>query len=406
MADAHRGPRPRRETVDLVFEVWSARRSGHFDGPAGVVTMVEGDPVDAAAADLLDASLVEPGLRFVEKPTEGARFPYAPRLLEAGRHLAHVDSVRRGLDSPVAPGPLADALPRLPLRPAVRRVLRQALDLSEPLGRVIDDSHVDLEQVVGDVAALVALGVIRLSGHSSRRLQGGLRSGGGGLSVDQRQEILRRRLQSRLERDWQALRHADDHAVLGVPRDASPDLLLRAAARMRGRYASVAEDADSGGGAAVRMFLQQLRGRVEQAISNLQVPEGGSSSTSDLLPGPWHAFQLGREAAARGDLGQARRWLGIAHQQDPGAPGPLAWFGWAIVVDPRVSSARARARGVALIDEALALDRSSAVALERGVEAALHLCDISRARDLVERLREQRPDHIRLAMLLRRIDRM
>ncbi|MCB9781118.1 MAG: hypothetical protein H6742_21305 [Alphaproteobacteria bacterium] len=392
------GLRPDRTSLSALVAVWADRRTGRFAAPGaqGTVDVVDGEPRDAAGLVWLATAVCRPGLRFVPM-TGGGTAQLGSRLgatlLEAGRRAADragLQGLERGR---LVVGPRGDALERLPLRAASRRVLREVAGRREPLLQTLDHIGIAPELVAEDLAALVALGLVQLRPGESRWSASSVDTG-------ERNRLAIRRLQARLDRDWSTLRDADDWQVLGVPKDAPPDLVARGAARMRHRYAQADEGVDD---EISRETVRQVRARVEAAIEHL----GAAAEQHDPpeSPDPARALRLGQAAAVSGDLAQARRWLSVAARKDEHDPEIMAWYGWVLVVDPTVRSDRARRRGLALLAMARAVAPDDPAVRARCAEAALEAGEVQDAAADVARLAELAPEHGELARLRHRLRR-
>ncbi len=147
-------------------EAWAQRRTGHMCSPDGVrVPLVAGNLTRPGDVDLLASALCAPRLSLCseELPVGGHSVPLGPLMFEAARRVAEPDHVREHLGGRVSEGPHYEATQhRLAIPGVTRALLSQVLRTVLTLREGLRAEGIGLGVVVDDLAALRALGVIRV----------------------------------------------------------------------------------------------------------------------------------------------------------------------------------------------------------------------------------------------------
>ncbi|MEC7113528.1 MAG: hypothetical protein VXW79_01070, partial [Bacteroidota bacterium] len=248
-------------------------------------------------------------------------------------------------------------LDELPLSEQTRRVL----DQSKPhcsTTELLSELDVPATAGVRQLGALRALGLIRL-GPIATRPQLGRRnkrtaSEAGRRNTRQASARVRshpaatpdpalvlRRLKSEFER----LKHADPHTILGLPRDCGADLLHGATQRMESRYSLQSRDPDLPKEAR-KIAAQLARMVVEAETSILSADAKPRSARTAAPPSPAPqnaapsleelAFSEGTKAFAAGDFKRATQCFRKARDEKIDSVRNLAWLGWAVFHHPNM----------------------------------------------------------------------
>lgn len=129
---------------------------------------------------------------------------------------------------------------------------------------------------------------------------------------------------NRLSREADNLGAASPAVVLGVPADASSELVQEAAARMRARYSAMV--ADGGLPAEARELAAQILERVEEAARTFGKARAAAAAA---VMDEERLLTLGRELIGRREWEQADRVLSRARHIKSDHPGVLANLAWA-----------------------------------------------------------------------------
>lgn len=152
----------------------------------------------------------------------------------------------------------------------------------------------------------------------------------------------------RLRREAGDLGTASPAVVLGVPGDASSELVQEAAARMRARYANMANDE------ALPQEARELAGQILERVEEAARTFGKArAANAAAAMDEERLLAVGKELMAQRQWEQAERVLGRARQLKADHPGILANLAWAHLNNPaRGPEARAtEARELLLLAE-------------------------------------------------------
>ena len=150
---------------------------------------------------------------------------------------------------------------------------------------------------------------------------------------------------SRLQREADNLRAASPAVVLGVPAESPPELVAKAAERMRVRYTVMSQDQDLPEEA--RQLARQILAAVDEASRVFSDPRYRAVDAGAGLPGmsgdEEELLARGRELITRRDWEEADRVLSEARSLRLDHAGILSNLAWARYNNPRYPEAR-RAR--------------------------------------------------------------
>lgn len=196
----------------------------------------------------------------------------------------------------------------------------------------------------------------------------------------------------RLRKELPRLDGADPWTVLGLPANASADLVRRGGDRLRARYGALARD----NAGELRDLAQQMLRRIEAAVADAGV--GAVSETVDDA-----GVAEGRALLAKADWRAADRHFGALRDARPDSAVAIACLGWARFHNPALPKVVREPDGAALAELATAFDPWLAEAWFYRAAMARAQGNVPAARALAQRAVRVEPDHAGALELLKRL---
>lgn len=193
----------------------------------------------------------------------------------------------------------------------------------------------------------------------------------------------------RLRKELPRLEGADAWTVLGLPANASAELVRRAGDRLRARYGDLART----NGGELRELAEQMLRRVDAAVA-----DAGIAAPPAEADGAGVAE--GRALLAKADWRAADRHFGALRDARPDSAVALACLGWARFHNPALPKAVREPDGAALVELATTFDPWLADAWYYRAAIARAQGNIPAARALAERAVRVEPDHVGALRLL------
>lgn len=333
------GPVADVEAAAFLVGQWARASTGVVNAPLRNLSarLYEGDAADEDSRRTLVRMLYEGGLSFtrMDMPKPPAVRPLAPELWEAARRSAQPEMVLERLDNMLVERPAGRRVQELPLPHDLARLLGVARDRRN-IAELCQVAGVKPTSIAGPLSALVRLGFFHLrpyTGLAHERLVTPAVSS----PTPARAELPRalaqatgsppraQLVQHRLEREWKVLSESDDRGVLGLPADATPELIDQAIARQSRRYAELRTASDLTPEA--RALAEKILARVEEAAQNLRT---GSTLTPEVVQEPEVAFRQGIRCMQKEAWTEACQWFRAARLLEPRSALYVGYLGWAI----------------------------------------------------------------------------
>ncbi|MEC8191222.1 MAG: response regulator [Myxococcota bacterium] len=349
----HRGGEPNRgkdATIDatnllLLTDVWSNRKSGTLtvSGPVpGTALVSQGGIVDDQGKAVIVAALRGGTVSFADgvfdDPGDWKRLGRV--LFKRTRSACDARTLRRYLNALVTKTETTTIARLLPLSDGARAFVG-AVDGRSTVNDILGRANLAVGDVSKEVIALTRMGLIafdrRDRKQSSSEHQGLPRSARGGERLPGDRDSDRRQ---RLQREYAVVEGAPPPVVLGVPSDASRDLVARAAERMHRRYAELASRSDLD--PESRTIAQKMVRRVDLARRNFNfdatLKTGGSAGGRGFVDEVEEWLIEGKALLVKREWAAADKVLARAHHKRIDHPAVLANLGWARLHNPDVDA--------------------------------------------------------------------
>jgi CheY-like chemotaxis protein len=362
VADAHREVegQPNRYALDVLARVWGQEKTGILRlGDGMEATVVGGGTLDGEGTELVHMALEEGDLTFEPSEQEGLAdaFSVGLAIWEAAMHLASHDFMRRMGPRSLNRLPLYERAFLLPVGDDLARLI-DASNSPMPLERRLGLLAPDEPDLPAQLEALYLLGMVEFRklkvrksaarpGASASRAanssvishaptQAGTGSGGVGEMARLHREMVAKRLRQDVER----LEKADDWTVLAISPDYDLQRIQEAGARMHSRYNKMALESTV---PELKSLATQMTARVERATSALEaltmaVNQYGPDCVGDDREEA--AFAAGFKALRKRDYALAVRCFSAAREESMHSPRNLAYMGWAVLHDMRLSDSQ------------------------------------------------------------------
>ena len=337
-----------------LLAIWQQEKTGilRSRGDGNWVSIYSGGLQSEGDKGKVKELLLRPNMEFQELQQDGEGDPARTGTLLWEEALGHVPvSFEIQLDKRFAVlTEKAHLIAQLPVDDLTRKLLKLSKSHTSTK-QLLDESNIDAQNVVPQLGALRALGLIRLEPIASRPI--GRRptnpppatrpklssktahSPGPRPQADPSPALVLKRLKSELQR----LENADPYTILGLPRDCGADLLHGATQRMESRYSMQSRDpALPKAARKIAAKLAQLVVEAETAILSAQSQpsvrqtEKAPKPKADQPPDSMEelAFSEGTKAFAAGDFARATKCFRKARDERIDSVRNLAWLGWAI----------------------------------------------------------------------------
>ncbi len=385
--------------VTEIVRLWARHATGILtvDRPpfTAHVQLAGGGPVDGEGMRALTIALSGGDLEFRASDVQGAGDAAGLAELLWTRARAEVlssdtDANRGAL---VSRNRLTDSAPELPLPEALARVIPY---IGQPatLALLAGDADVQISDVVADLVALANLGLVTLQAQRpAPRVSGRINLPPP--PPEAATPVADAGALKRLQREVQLLTDSDPWVVLGIPHDASLDLVQRAGDRMIARYSVFCENANP----EIRRHAAVLLDRVQSALAELTSPV-----LSHVIVSPSEEpFRAGLRAMADGDWTLADRWFSAARDVEMDSPRNLAHLGWVRYHNPDLPLDERVPEGLDLMRLAEQFDPTYAEG-QYFLATALHRRgDDDGAMRRLRRALKAQPDHVSANALARKL---
>lgn len=326
-----------------VVDLWLMRKSGILEltGVAGAVALVsEGGIVDPSQIGVLKRAVGGRAFRFSEQPVDGSGdwASLGGLLFEIAKARSDSRTLRRYAKATVGTNTHSPLARLLPLSDDARRFVR-ASDGRRTVHELADVSNVSFGDVSASIVALVRMGLFSLAGYEGDRPKksiktqkafrvAALRGSATPEPVHDEQETMHKRLL----REVETVSNAAPAVVLGVPADAPPALVERAADRMRTRYATLSEQ--RGLSAEDRALALTMVRNVERAHKVFHAVGGSKQKHSEPVSEVDQWLHEGKRLLADGKWAEADKVLSQAHTSQIDDARVMANLGWARLHNP------------------------------------------------------------------------
>jgi len=338
---------PDPDSLQLITQVWAARRTGVLRSPAEPdwATMEDGEPVDPGSLRFVARALFAPGASFHEVANliEGERCELGPSLWEAALRLADPSVVMRALDQGLLVTSLSEQARRLPLDLNTATVLG-AQDSQRSLSELLQALLIEPSAISRPIAGLLTLGLVYLNplaaparpASKPRRRRARLPAGPLPLRPAEAPRAPRRTRggmdpavqEAFLHKERARLESTGDWSLLGIAATDDPRRVEAAVKRLNDRYISIR--ADSNATAAARSHAGVFQGWTQEAAKRIRAGHprdagapGDRRSDEDVL------FEAGLQAALSENWERALRCFRTARNLKIDSARNLAWMGWA-----------------------------------------------------------------------------
>ena len=364
------------DTARTLVDVWSRRASGtlRIQAPSGAVDVLirDGGLVDTQSIYAVEAALAGAPAHFEPGPVEGVGdWTLFGNQIFVGCRMVCEESTALGYMSAVPMSTQSTQMARALTLTGPTRRLMGAIDEESELGELLLRIQAAPSEVSSDLEALVLLGFLTLrrgeliedSGGSGaldvattpqdvHALQGARESTDlEGLPTIAQSAVASAhdsespdKVHERLARELQTIDGAAPPVVLGVPPESGTSLVDEAAARMRDRYARLANDGRLS--EETRELAQRIGRLISEAhrhfvfvdSSQEEAPEASGHGLADM-DRVEVLLDEGRKLIGRGEWAAADAILTEAHRHQLDHPGVLANLGWARLHNPARSEA-------------------------------------------------------------------
>jgi len=412
-----------------VAQIWAQGLTGVFRSRtvSGRAVVVKGEPRDGQDRNWLDDAIRRGPVQFTPATafSSSSRLSIADTLWGLACELGSTGTLQLSRHGVLIDGLAAPGIMRLPLSTPVRTLLESRTDASEDLEGLLQRSQVDRDAVWFELAALIALGALKLRFPAGSKPYDVLRpdsephrpspkppptpppppppppqpskpaaemaappSPPGSENAALADEDEQDKVLKRLEREWAVIEDANDHVVLGITPQMDEETLASACQRMEQRYRKLAEDESLS--EPSRELAQRILDRVEVAIERVQQGEA-----SGFAGDP---FEQGKAAAAQREWDTALKLFALARSQ---SDNPLyrAWFGWAMYNDPSRPVETRRTKGREHMDLADNIVANSEAALLLA-QADVMEGELVHAWNRLERLVKEQPQNAAARQML------
>jgi hypothetical protein len=395
-------------TVRVLGAAWGRAATGMVETRTfGSIVLINGEPRDLHSLETLTLALEDAQVDFREGEVFGR--PPTPRLGEVLWNAAQ--SVAR----PKKLGPRSQLTARVPMERlfgfplcnATRDLLRYSEGNRLPLGGLIRMDRSQRQDVLQELAALVAMGLFdteRLDKPVEARpkkprnhhhVEAVYASTG---PAPMREKESDPALVRRLRRELELVKGDDDFTLLGLSARSSQEDIQAQGNRMVRRFQKLANSSDTGEPA--RTLAKRMLSKVVDATERAQSGKGRRAKATELSPA--NALDEGRTQLEQGDFATAAKCFAVARNHEPYNSTNVAWLGWAIFNDPSREGVARRERGRKLLDEAEGLGGKGDAGFLQA-RADIIEGDLVRAWSRLEEVVKAHPQHAAACALLSQV---
>lgn len=399
-------PEPEDASLDIgnvteIVRLWARHANGTLtiERPpfSAHILLADGGPVGEDAMAALKIALSGGDLEF--RPGEvngvGDAAALGALLWTRAREEVHSSDTDANRGALVSRNRLTDSAPELPLPEALAQLIPH-IGAPSTLALLAATAQVGVSDVVADIVALGNLGLVTLQAQRpAPRVSGRITMPTAPVEAPAATPTADTGALKRLQREVQLLTDRDPWVVLGIPHDASLDLVQRAGERMVARYTAFAEDANP----EIRRHASVLLDRVQSALMELTTPV----SAHVVVSPSEEPFRAGLRAMSDGDWLLADRWFSAARDVEMDSPRNLAHLGWARFHNPDLPLEERVNEGLDLMRLAEQFDPAYAEG-QYFLATALHRRgDDDGAMRRLRRALKAQPDHVSANALARKL---
>lgn len=406
---AQRRGRERRahsRTVRVLGDAWGRAATGVIETRNfGSIVLINGEPRDLHSLETLTLALEDAQVDFREGEVFGR--PPTPRLGEV------LWTAAQDVARPKKLGPRSQLTARVPMERlfgfplcnATRDLLQHSEGDKLPLGGLIRMDRSQRQDVLQELAALVAMGLFDVERldkpieakskkpRNHHHVEAIYSSNGPAPMREKESDPV---LVRRLRRELELVREADDFTLLGLSARSSQEDVQTQGNRLVRRFQKLVNSRSTGEPA--RTLANRMLTKVVDATERVQSGKARRGTTAEISPA--NALSEGRAQLQRGDFTTAAKCFAVARNHEPFNATNVAWLGWAIFNDPSRDGPARRERGRKLLDEAEGLGGGQGDAAFLQARADIIEGDLVRAWTRLEEVVKANPQHAAAGTLL------